>query len=400
MRTIRVALLLVVLASPALSQDVAPRPIARHVVQSAKLGETRTIYVATPASYDRGSTRFPVLVLLDADDQPQFTAAVANISFLASRSAIPALIVVGVANGKDRTHDLTPRARGSTATAFKTAGGAADFVAFITDEVLPMVRTTYRTMPSTILAGHSFGGLLAVHAAAAHPGVFNGIVAMSPSLWWNDTTAAVGYADSIAKSTSPLRLFASSGGLEAMIDGPTRRFSARVDSLKHANLAFAHRRYPSDTHGLTPLPSLVDGLRFVFEPVSLANPAVFALNKPDSGRIVSSFLAMQQQYAGGARTLGLPEGLPESFVNSLGYGVLGGMKLPGAAVWIFRHNVTQYPDSPNAYDSLGDGLLAVGDTVGAKAQFNQAVDVAARTNQPVADATRKKLAALDSAAKK
>jgi predicted alpha/beta superfamily hydrolase len=400
MRTICVAFLIAALPAPALPQNAANRPIARHVIQSAKLGEARTIFVVTPASYDGGSARFPVLVLLDADDQPQFTAAVANISFLASRSAIPNLIIVGVPNGKDRTHDLTPRARGSTAKAFQTAGGAADFVAFITDEALPLVRTTYRTMPSTVLAGHSFGGLLAVHAAAAHPGTFNGIVAMSPSLWWNDTTAAVAYADSIARSTSPLRLFASSGGLEAVIDGPTRRFSARVDSLKHANLAFSHRRYPSDTHGLTPLPSLVDGLRFVFEPVSLANPAVFAVTKPDSARVVNAFLALQQQYATGARALGVPEGLPEPFVNSLGYQVLGGMKLPAAAVWIFRHNVTHYPDSPNVYDSLGDGLLAVGDSVGAKAQFKQAVDVAARTNQPVADETRKKLAALDSAAKK
>ena len=186
MRTICVALLIAALASPASAQPVAPRPIARHVVQSAKLGDARTIYVVTPASYGGGSARFPVLVLLDADDQPQFAAAVANIAFLASRSAIPDLIIVGVANGKDRTHDLTPRASGSTAKAFQTAGGAADFVGFITDEVLPMVRTTYRTMPSTILAGHSFGGLLAVHAASARPGVFNGVIAMSPSLWWNE----------------------------------------------------------------------------------------------------------------------------------------------------------------------------------------------------------------------
>ena len=392
--------LIAAFSSPVLAQDSARSPVESHTVQSAKLGESRSITVVTPASYGDTSKRFPVLVLLDANDRPQFQAAVANVAFLASRGAIPELIVVGIVNGKDRTRDLTPRAVGSTAKTFQTAGGAAAFLSFITDEALPLVRTRYRTLPSTILAGHSFGGLVALHAAAAHPGAFNGIVAMSPSLWWNDTTAAPAYADSIAKSTATLRLFATSGGFEQAIDVPTRRFAARLDASKHPDIAFGHARYPKDTHGLTPMPSLVDGLRFVFEPLSLANPAVLAIKKPDSAGVVGAFHATQQQYALGARALGVPETLPEPFVNSFGYTVLNNMKLPRAAVWVFRQNVAGYPDSPNVYDSLGDALLAVHDSVGARTQFRQAVDVAGRSKQPVAEETLKKLAALDSAARK
>ena len=73
-----------------------------------KLNEERAIYVATPDGYRTGLRRYPVLVILDADDKPQFNLAIANVAFLASRSAIPNLIVVGITNGKDRTHDLTP----------------------------------------------------------------------------------------------------------------------------------------------------------------------------------------------------------------------------------------------------------------------------------------------------
>jgi predicted alpha/beta superfamily hydrolase len=389
-----------VLATRALAQDAARAPWAQHVLQSTSLGDSRTIYVATPANYGGPSTRYPVLVLLDANDQPQFASAVANVAFLASRGMVPDMIVVGITNGKDRTHDLTPIPRGSTAKAFPTAGGAARFVGFITDEVLPLVRSTYRTMPSTIFAGHSFGGLVALHIAAANPGVFNGIVTMSPALWWNDTTAAVAYADSIAKTKAPLRLFATSGGLEPGIDGPTRRFAARLDSLKRPDLAFGHRRYADDTHGLTPVPSLMDGLRFVFEPLTSAIAPVVALQKADSATVVNAVTAAQHRYGQVARTLGLAEALPEDFVNSFGYGVLSNMKLPKVAVWLFRQNVVSYPDSPNVYDSLGDGLLAVGDSVGARAQFKHAVDVAIRTKQPVAEDTRRKLAALDSTSRR
>ena len=195
-KTRRATIALAVLASPALAQDTTS-------FKSTKLDEQRSIYVATPANYAGSTARYPVLLLLDANDRPQFTAAVANIAFLTSRGAVPGLIIVGIPNGKDRTHDMTPPATGAAATNFKTAGGADGWASFLIDEVLPLVRSKYRTQPTTILAGHSFGGLFALHVAATRPGAFTGIVAMSPSLWWNDSTVVASYAGAIAKAAAP-----------------------------------------------------------------------------------------------------------------------------------------------------------------------------------------------------
>ena len=391
MSTLRILAALIVLATPAIAQDTT-------TFQSAKLSEQRTIYVATPANYRVSNERYPVLVLLDANDPPQYAAAVANVAFLTSRSAIPGLIVVGIPNGKDRTHDMTPAASGTTAKNFRTAGGAASLADMIVDEVLPMIRKKYRTLPTTILAGHSFGGLFALHVAATRPGAFAGIIAMSPSLWWNDSTAAVSYADAIAKSAAPARIFATSGGLEPAIDVTARRFASRLDSLKPASLAFAFRHYPDDTHGLTPAPSLVDGLRFVFEPISMTRAPILALRPGvDSAAIVNAVTETETRYARGARSLGMPDKLPELTLNGFGYTVLQAFSMPNAAIWIFRRNVANYPDSPNVYDSLGDGLLAKGDSSGAKAQFRQARDVALRQGLPVAEETRQKLDALEHA---
>ena len=241
MRPLRPILLLLTLASAAHAQT----PWTRDTLQSAKLGEARVLYIAAPANYNNNGERYPVLVLLDANDEPQFTAAVANINFLANRGAIPSLLVVGVANGKDRTRDMTPAATVAAAKTFPTAGGDANFLSFILDEALPRVRSRYRALPSTILAGHSFGGLFALHVAAMKPGAFNGIVAMSPSLWWNDSTVAIEYANAIAKAAAPTRIFATSGGLEPPIDITARRFASRLDSIKPAGLAFAFRHYPT-----------------------------------------------------------------------------------------------------------------------------------------------------------
>ena len=396
MKMLRAILFLAVVASPLSAQDSAALSWKSQTFRSAKLGESRTIYIATPPDYAREKQRYPVLVLLDADDRAQFAAAVANVGFLASRAAIPAMLVVGIPNGKDRTHDLTPPATGITLQNFKTAGGADRFADFIIDEVLPHVRSRYRTLSTTVLAGHSFGGLFALHVAATRPGSFAGIIAMSPSLWWNDSTLAIGYADSIAKSTRPERLFATSGGKEPPIAVTTRRFVAHLDSVKPASLAFASQHYPDDTHGLTPAPSLVDGLRFVFSPIAIDATAIASLGSTsDSVDVVDAVTSSEESYAQAAHSLGLPERLPEDVLNSLGYNVLQTLKLPNVAVWVFERNAQHYPDSPNVYDSLGDGLLGRGDTSAARTQFKRARDVAVRVGQPVSKETLRKLAALE-----
>jgi predicted alpha/beta superfamily hydrolase len=399
MKLLRLTAGLCLLAVPARAQDTTLAPWGREVIGSTKLGEQRTILVATPDGYRNGNDRYPVLVLLDADDRAQFGLAVANVRFLASRNAVPPLVVVGVTNGKDRTHDMTPTATGATSKNFPTAGGAAPFADYIADEVLPLVRAKYRTLPTTILAGHSFGGLFALHVAATRPGTFHGIIAISPSLWWNDSTNVVTLADEIARVTAAQRLFATSGGLEPEIDRTTQRFVSRMDSLKSPSLAFSYRRYPDDTHGLTPAPSLVDGLRFVFEPVSVSKLALSRLGpSSDSAAVVRAVVESEAAYARGARTLGLPERLPEPVLNQLGYGVLQALKKPDLAIWAFRRNVALYPESANVYDSLADALIAKGDTTAARTELRRAVDLATRTAHPVLAESRRKLQQLEQAA--
>ena len=396
MRALRAIVLLCVIASTAHAQNGAPSAWVRDSLHSSKLNEERTLFIATPPNYGTSKLSYPVLVLLDADDQPQFAAAVANVAFLANRGSIPDMLIVGVVNGKDRSHDMTPPAAGETAKSFPTAGGAKSFADFIIDEVLPRVRSKYRTLPSIVLAGHSFGGLFALDVAATRPNVFSGIVAMSPSLWWNDSIPAINYANAIAKESTTMRLFATSGGLEPPIAVTTKRFVARLDSIKPATLAFASAYYPENTHGLTPAPSLMDGLRFVFEPVSLARSPMQQLGpNSDSAAIVKALTETEETYVRGARSLGLPDRFPEMQMNNWGYGLLQFFKMPKLAVWVFRKNVTNYPDSPNVYDSLGDGLLAAGDSAGARAQFRTARDVAVRIGQPVSKETLKKLDALE-----
>jgi uncharacterized protein len=364
-------------------------------LQSQILRQSRSIYVSTPPSYGEGKRSYPVLLVLDAEDNAQFAAAVANARFLASRTTIPELIVVGIPNGADRTHDLTPAAAGSTSKDQPTAGGADEFLAFILREVLPSARRRYRTLPATVLMGHSFGGLFGMYVAAKHPGTFAGTIAASPALWWNDSSVVQDYANSLSQSASSQRLFVTSGGMEAEIGKTVARFVGLLDSLRQTSESFASMRYPDDTHGLTPLRSLIDGLRFIFAPVSLAKLPTAKLGPGvDSVTVVDAVLQTRAQYAKGARSLSLPEPLPKEVLNRLGYNVLNGLKKPGLAGWVFRTNEAMHPNEWSVHDGLGDALLAMGDTVTARAEFEKAVSLAVRAGDASAGDVRSKLAKL------
>ncbi len=359
------------------AQGSLPVSWTEMTVPSAKLGGDRKIFIVTPGSYD-STTRFPVLVLLDADDRPQFDAAVANLRFLGSRRTIRPMILVGIPNGSTRTFDLTPQTTDSIfGPGPRGSGGADRFADFLIDEVLPAVRARYRTTPYTVLAGHSLGGLFVLHTVANRPGAFSAGIAMSPSLWWSDSTLIAPYATAIARAKTPFRLFLTSGGFEPAIDGPTRTFAAQLDALRSSTLTHEHRRHPADGHTETPLGSLTEGLRFIFEPLSLATgPLALLPPSADSASIINALRQVEVRYSNGARTIGVDTTLPELFVRQIGQNTLSGYRQPGAATVIFRRLVELRPQSPIAHDNLGDALLASRDTAAARAQYRAALSLA------------------------
>jgi len=382
--------------APLFAQKAPKQPWATLAIKSATLADTRTIYVATPAGYGNAQRRFPTLVLLDAEDQDQFNAAVANLRFLAGRGAIPELILVGILNGKNRGYDLSPVAIDSTGKQSPNTGGAKRFVDFILHDVLPDVRARYRTVPATFLAGHSLGGLVALHAASTRR-EFAGIIAMSPSLWWNDSMAALGYADSLEHLSHPLRLFISSGELEPAIAPTTRRMVAHLDSVKPTSLSYVYREYSGTSHVMTPLLSLIDGVQYLFEPMNMARLPVSRLGpSTDSADVMRAYVASRSAYVAGARSLGFDvSALPEEQVNGLAYGVLRIKQLPNLAVWLFRENVRDYPKSASVYYGLSDGLLAVGDTASVIVELRRGLTMDTQPGQSRAVQVKSKLTALE-----
>ncbi|KAM0272611.1 hypothetical protein ACHAQH_008621, partial [Verticillium albo-atrum] len=85
-----------------------------------------------------------------------------------------------------RSRDLTPSLPGAE----ETEGGANQFLDFIEQRVRPFVHERVKqrrgaSVGREALCGHSYGGLLTLHALFKRPALFDCFIATSPSIWWN-----------------------------------------------------------------------------------------------------------------------------------------------------------------------------------------------------------------------
>jgi predicted alpha/beta superfamily hydrolase len=372
------AVLALTLAAPARAQD-APTPSGAFEIDSKVMSEPRRVIVWTPPGYDTGRMRVPVLYLTDA--QAQFAHTVTTVEFLSRNGRIPPMLVVGLFN-TDRTRDLTPYKDGTpdNDTRLPTAGGADRFLRFIEAELIPWVESRYRTEPYRVFAGHSFGGLFAVHALATRPGLFHATISVSPTLAWRDGEPSKRMAQMLAgRKDLKAALYLTLGDEGDVMQSGFDRMKAVLDRHAGGGLRWHMVSMRDEDHGSIVLRSHYTGLEKIFEgwrlPLGGARAFTGGLAEVDA------------HYRGLSERLGWAISPPEVTVNLLGYAAMGRGDLEGA-LQLFRANVRNHPDSPNVYDSLGEGLERAGKLDDALAQYEEAVKRGEAAGDPLLDAFR------------
>jgi predicted alpha/beta superfamily hydrolase len=344
-------------------------------IPSKVLGEERTILVSTPPTYDQSSQRYPVLYMTDGGAHLTHTRG--TVDFLARLGLMPQVIVVGV-NNTDRTRDLTPThvaRRTINGRVFEnpTSGGAPKFLDFFEQELFPYVDAHYRTLPLKFFTGHSFGGLFALNALFMRPEMFTALLAVSPSLNWDDDLP-IRQADSFFDGRDELNvtLFVAMADEEEGDPAPTRldRLEKKLSEADTEGFEWAVMRMPDENHGSVVLRAHYWGLRKVFEGWQIPTD-------PENGRFVGGLDGIKAHYAGLSKKYGVAVVPDENTVNAIGYQVLGREEFE-AAIAIFRYNVELYPASANVYDSLGEALENAGRLDEAFVSYSKAVENAAK----------------------
>jgi predicted alpha/beta superfamily hydrolase len=235
------------------------------------LGEKRKIVIQTPARINKYD-KYPVLYLLDGEAHSQMVAG--QVHYLSEAyKIIPNLIIVGIEN-TDRIRDLTPThsiigADGkpdTSSNAFgKRSGGGENFLQFIRQELIPYIDSSYPTAPYKILSGHSLGGLMAVHCLLNHPEYFNGYIAISPSLQW-DNKALLNDAASKLDSLKFFHhvLFFSDAHEDSVFHANQLQLDSLLKRKSATGLKYRYVDYPGETHISEPVKAFYDGIRTIY----------------------------------------------------------------------------------------------------------------------------------------
>jgi uncharacterized protein len=367
---------LLLCAAPAAAQGQLYDAPARFQIKSAVLGEERIILVRTPPNYARGDERFPVLYMTDGDAHLLHTSG--TINFLARNGRMPEMIVVGITN-TDRTRDLTPTpstAKGPDgALQFPTAGGADKFLKFIETELIPRVEKQYRTQPFRALAGHSFGGLFALHAMTSRPELFNAYIAVSPSTQWEDFQIVKRVEEFFRDRKDWNRtLFVTLGQEPGNITAGFGKLKEVLARQQVQGLVWDSALYDDEDHGSVVLRSHYAGLRKVFDGWQVPRD-------PQTGRFVGGLKAAEEHYRKLSARLGYTILMPEALMNILGYQLMNSGEVD-EAIAALKLNVERYPRSANVYDSLGEAYERAGKLEMAQQLYAKAVAMGTETSDP------------------
>ncbi len=234
---------------------------SKFTINSTLLNEDRAFFVSLPESYDKSSSTYPVLILLDGAQNLEHSVASARL--LSKWKGIPEVIIVAIPS-INRIKDFTPTKDINYA---KDSGGADKFAMFIEKEVMEFVDKHYRTHPFRILEGHSLGGLFATEQFLIQNSFYNGYVIISPALWW-DGYYALNKMQGIDKSkiVNDTRIYFGIGEHDG--HGMKQELKQFFDSLLTKSSAkefYVHRVYDGEGHMSATLPTMYDGLLHVFK---------------------------------------------------------------------------------------------------------------------------------------
>ncbi len=330
--------------------DSIPRANQQQILfHSIAVNEDRTIWIHLPPEYNWVTDNYPVLYLLDGGSHFKYVSEMVDYLSGFESNYISKMIVVAIPN-TDRGRDFTPIFSSKEKRDTSINNGAAKFLSFIKNELIPHIDKTYRTQPYRILEAHSLGGLFGIYANETHPNLFQASIIISPALTGGeDKVNVMQDFTSYLKSNRQLKskIFVTIGKEE------TQAVDLLIQQLKiYAPKSFqwSFKKYEEENHFSVPYRSMYDGLKFIY---SNWHTEVFLNPKKISyADIKNRFEKLSEEF-------GYAINPTEDFLNQCGYQQLN-FKHVAEAIEFFQQNIKSHPKSFNVYDSMGEAYMLNG----------------------------------------
>jgi predicted alpha/beta superfamily hydrolase len=357
-----------------------------ETISSKILGQERKVWIHIPNSNggnkikDRGN--YPVIYLLDGSEN--FNTVVSITEHMAESNLCPPMIVVGILH-QNRLVDLTT---GIDKELPDVVGGGEKFMSYVEKELIPYIDANYPTTSYKTFIGHSLGGLTVMNTFLHNPKLFNSYVSLDASLWWDNQkvvkeaktilptqnykgkTLYMAMANRLERGVDTVSVQKDTSGTTGLIRS-NLAFIKEQSKNKKNQLRFKYKFYEDDNHPSVRLIGEYDALRFIFEFYKLK---IYdsELKNPDF-KLDSLLVA---HYKNVSENMGYIVKPGENQINNLGYQMMGAKQLTKAET-LFKLNTTNYPESANCYDSLGDLYLERGDKTKAIETFKKALTLKA-----------------------
>jgi predicted alpha/beta superfamily hydrolase len=379
-----------------------------RVLHSDVLDEDRLLTIHLPRDYEETRLSYPVLYLLYGQDINNYFAEAVIISEkLGSTGEIPPVIIIGVAN-TNRYRDNLP----AEIEDRPDSGGAANYLRFFEEELIPYVDKNYRTKNFRILGGPQAGAVFSLYALITKPRLFNAFISENPFMNPENAAFLFPQAEAFLKNTKSLKnfLYIKCEKNEHPRDLEfAENFVKLLDSHTPENFRYKVEIREPSGYFIAPLP-FREGLRKLFSGHKL--PENFKANtvkdiieyyeelsgeygfEVDPPSLMLTFegdkLNQQGKTQEAIELYGIDAGLAmyrkiksdpgnklyleENEFNAMGYRLMGRGRIKDA-IAVFKLNVELYPDSFNVYDSLGEAYMNSGDAKNAIKNYKKSLEL-------------------------
>jgi hypothetical protein len=261
-----VFILIIILFASCKKEVFSPVLTKEFSILSTSNGANYNIKVALPQDYSPETQKYPVIYVLDGEENFNFVAE--NCNRISSDFSTTNVLVVSIGYGNDRAIDYTPVNGGGGAV--NGGGGAEKFMLFIKNELIPRMENEFSAdslrINRTIL-GHSFGGLFGAYAFTKYNKVFGNYILLSPSLWYENEIVFRFEQDTrnINKNNKQL-VFLGMGQLEnsGQMLAPFKAFIQLLQN-NYPDIRIMSHIEPQLSHQGSKNPNIIEGLNFYFQ---------------------------------------------------------------------------------------------------------------------------------------